>query len=58
MDVERIVIEEEREVFLPSLFAPEDDAAPRPHQPRGSPLAGIRRREVLGRLIHEYYAAA
>jgi putative transposase len=29
-----------------------------PHQPRGSPPAGIRRREVLGGLIHEYYAAA
>jgi transposase InsO family protein len=29
-----------------------------PHQTRGSPLAGIRRREVLGGLIHEYYAAA
>jgi hypothetical protein len=27
--VERIVIEEDREVFLPSLFAPEDDAPPR-----------------------------
>ncbi len=29
-----------------------------PHQVRGSPLAEIRRREVLGGLIHEYYAAA
>ncbi len=29
-----------------------------PHQARGSPLAGIHRREVLGGLIHEYYAAA
>jgi putative transposase len=29
-----------------------------PHQARDSPLAGIRRREVLGGLIHEYYAAA
>ncbi len=29
-----------------------------PHQARGSPLAGIRRREVVGGLIHEYYAAA
>src|SRR6266542_3155193 len=29
-----------------------------PHQTRGSPLAGIRRREVVGGLIHEYYAAA
>ena len=35
-------------------------AAPagKPHQTRGSPLAGIRRREVVGGLIHEYYAAA
>jgi putative transposase len=32
--------------------------AAKPHQARGSPLAGIRRREVLGGLIHEYYAAA
>jgi putative transposase len=29
-----------------------------PHEARGSPLAGIRRRDVLGGLIHEYYAAA
>jgi len=29
-----------------------------PDQARGSPAAGIRRREVLGGLIHEYYAAA
>ncbi len=35
-------------------------AAPagKPHQTRGSPRAGIRRREVVGGLIHEYYAAA
>lgn len=29
-----------------------------PHQARGSPAAGISRRDVLGGLIHEYYAAA
>ncbi len=29
-----------------------------PHQVRGSPLAEIRRRDVLGGLIHEYHAAA
>ena len=28
------------------------------HAPRGSPPAEIRRREVVGGLIHEYYAAA
>ena len=35
-------------------------AAPagKPHQTRGSPRAEIRRREVVGGLIHEYYAAA
>jgi putative transposase len=35
-------------------------AAPagKPHQARGSPPAETRRREVLGGLIHEYYAAA
>jgi hypothetical protein len=35
-------------------------AAPagKPHDARGSPLAGIRRREVLGGLIHEYHSAA
>jgi len=35
-------------------------AAPagKPHQARGSPPAEIRRRDVLGGLIHEYYAAA
>ena len=29
-----------------------------PHQARGSPSSEIRRRDVLGGLIHEYYAAA
>jgi putative transposase len=29
-----------------------------PHEARGSPPAEIRRRDVLGGLIHEYYAAA
>jgi transposase InsO family protein len=29
-----------------------------PHRARGSPRAGIRRRDVLGGVIHEYYAAA
>jgi putative transposase len=29
-----------------------------PHRARGSPSAEIRRRDVLGGLIHEYYAAA
>ena len=35
-------------------------AAPagKPHQARGSPPAEIRRRDVVGGLIHEYYAAA
>jgi putative transposase len=27
-------------------------------EPRGSPSSGILRRDVLGGLIHEYYAAA
>jgi putative transposase len=37
------------------LAAPERESPP---EARGSPPAGIRRRDVLGGVIHEYYAAA
>jgi putative transposase len=37
-----------------ALVAP----AAEPHEARGSPSSEIRRRDVLGGLIHEYYAAA